>query len=118
MISIPSNIEDTLTNLLQQKITLEIDGKVIKTGKLILFTSKYFFISLTIETLKKSKEKVEIPIPFNIEVHEEDKLIYFDYRLNTLTKTNTPAKEILEKMSVSKNKFYNKILIIEIKNDH
>jgi hypothetical protein len=118
MISIPSNIEDTLTNLLQQRIALEIDGKVIKTGKLILFTSKYFFISLTIETLKKSKEKVEIPIPYSIEVHNEDKLIYFDYRLSTLTKTSASAKKIIEKMSSSKNKFYNKILIIEIKNDH
>lgn len=118
MIAIPANIENTLTNLLQRRISIEVDGRIIKTGKLILYTTKYFFISLTLETNKKSKEKVEIPIPFDVEVHDEDRLIYFDYRNTSLVKTNDEARQILENITGVKNKFYNKILIIEIQNDN
>lgn len=117
MISISQDLEDILTNTLQKKISLEIDGKVFKTGKLLLYTTKYFFLCLTMQTAKKSREKVEIPIPYNIETHPRDNLIYFDYRNSTLSKSNEAAKELIDKLGTSKSKYYNKILTIEIQND-
>jgi hypothetical protein len=117
MITINSKLEDVLTNTLQKNISLEVDGKVFKTGKLILFSTKYYFICLTLNTSKKQREKVEIPIPFNVEVHSKDNLIYFDYRIKTLTHTNENAKQIIDKLEATKNKFYNKILTIETSND-
>lgn len=118
MITIPPNVEDALTHFLQKKISFEVDGRVFKTGKLILFSSKYFFICFTLKTDKKSRDKLEIPIPFSIEHHAEDNLIYFDYRVDTLTKCNSQAKELLEQLPLSKNKFINKILTIEAHNEN
>lgn len=112
-----TNIEDTLKSLLQKKLTFEVDCKSFKTGRLLLFTQKYFYLSLILSTIKKKQEKLEIPIPFNIEVHKDDNLIYFDYRLATLAHNNKEALELLQKIPAAKNKFFDKILTINIIND-
>lgn len=112
-----NTLEDTLKSLLQKKVSFELDKKIFKTGKVILFYHHYFYISFILQTLKKSKEKTEIPIPFNIELHEEDKLIYFDYRLSTLTHNNKAAADVINSIPTQKNKFLNKILTINILNE-
>lgn len=110
-------LEETLKNLLQKKISFEIDKKIFKTGKVILFSQHYFFISFIMNTAKKKQEKTEIPIPFNIEVHKDDNLIYFDYRVATLAHNNKDALTALQNIPSQKNKFLNKILTINILDD-
>ena len=112
-----TKLEEILKNILQKKVTFEIDGKCFKTGKVLLFSQKYFYISLILSTTKKKQEKLEIPIPFNIEMHKDDNLVYFDYRLTTLAHNNKEALSALQKIPVQKNKFYNKILTINIINE-
>jgi ABC-type uncharacterized transport system substrate-binding protein len=107
-------LEEVLKNLLQKNISFEIDKKVFKTGKVILFNQHYFYISFIINTAKKKQEKTEIPIPFNFELHKDDNLIYFDYRLATLAHNNKDALKILQNIPAQKNKFINKILTIII----
>jgi hypothetical protein len=69
------------------------------------------------DTAKKKREKVEIPIPFEVEVHEEDNLVYFDYRLKTLAKHAPEVENYLKVYSSKKtsNKFWNTILTIDAK---
>jgi len=107
-------IEKACKFLLQKNITLELNKKTYKQGKLILFSQKNFYITFIMDTTKKQKEKIEIPIPFDIEIHEDDDLVYFDYRIKTLSK-HAPEIEnnlIIYPAKVAGNKFWDTILTI------
>lgn len=112
-----TKLEEILKNILQKKVTFEIESKCFKTGKVLLFSQKYFYISFILSTAKKKQEKLEIPIPFNVEMHKDDNLIYFDYRLATLAHNNKEALDALQEITAQKNKYYNKILTINIINE-
>jgi hypothetical protein len=110
-------LEDACKFLLQRRLSMELSNKVFKEGKLLLFYQKNFYLTFIMDTDKKKREKVEIPIPYAIEIHQEDDLIYFDYRLKTLAK-HTPEVENYLKVYSSKknsNKFWNTILTIDAK---
>jgi len=110
--------EEACMFLLQKTLTLELNNKPYKQGKLILFYQKNFYLTFIMDTVKKKKEKIEIPIPFDVEIHEDDNLVYFDYRLKTLAK-HAPEIETNLKIYSSKknsNKFWNGILTINANN--
>lgn len=110
-----TSIEEACMFLLQKNLLLELNNKTYKQGKLILFYQKNFYLTFIMDTAKKKKEKVEIPIPFGVEIHEDDNLVYFDYRLKTLAK-HAPEIEANLKIYSSKknsNKFWNGILTID-----
>lgn len=112
-----TDIETACKFLLQKETSFEFNNKVYKKGKIVLFFQKNFYITFIISSDKKDKDKIEIPIPYGVELHEEDNLIYFDYRLNTLTKY-CPQLENSLKAFASKtfgNKFWNSILTISTK---
>lgn len=107
-------LEEACKFLLQKNLTMELGNKTYKQGKLILFYQKNFYLTFIMDTAKKKKEKIEIPIPYGVELHKEDNLVYFDYRLKTLTK-HTPEAEMYVKVYSSRknsNKFWNTILTI------
>ena len=109
-----TNIEKACRFLLQKNLTLDLGKKIYKQGKLIIFHQKNFYLSFIMDTAKKSKEKIEIPIPFDVEIHEEDNLVYFDYRIKTLAK-HAPEIEtnlIVYPSKVAGNKFWDTILTI------
>jgi hypothetical protein len=109
-----SKLEEVCKFLLQKTLTLELNKKTHKQGKLILFYQKNFYLTFIMDTAKKPKEKIEIPIPFDVELHEEDDLVYFDYRIKTLSK-HAPEIEnnlILYPSKVAGNKFWDTILTI------
>lgn len=112
-----TDIEDACMFLLQKKVSFEINNKAIKQGKVLLFYQKNFYITLILETAKKSNEKFEIPIPYKVETHKSDNLVFFDYRIQTLSK-NCPEIEPFIRKKFSKknsNKFWNAILTIDCK---
>ena len=108
-------IEAACMFLLQKTVSLEMNNKVHKQGKLILFYQKNFYLTFIMDTVKKDKEKVEIPIPFDVELHEEDSLVFFDYRLKTLARHAPEVENYLRVYSSKKNsnKFWNTILTID-----
>ena len=108
-------LEKACKFLLQKQISIEIDKKIHKQGKLVIFYQKNFYLTFIMDTTMKLKEKIEIPIPFETEIHEEDNLIYFDYRIKTLAK-HAPEIEnnlMVYPAKVSGNKFWDKILTID-----
>lgn len=110
-----SKLEQACKFLLQKEISLELGKKFYKKGKLILFHQKNFYLIFLMNTAKKNKEKIELPIPFNVEIHEEDNLIYFDYRIKTLSKycPDIEPNLILYPPKVAGNKFWDIILTID-----
>lgn len=109
-----TDIEKACKFLLQKEIVIELKNKTHKQGKVVLFYQKNFYITLVMNTLKKDKEKVELPIPYGVEFHEDEELIYFDYRIKTLSK-HAPEIEtnlLIYPKKISGNKFWDSILLI------
>lgn len=109
-----TDIEKACKFLLQKNIVIELKNKIHKQGKVVLFYQKNFYITLVINTAKKDKEKVELPIPYDVEFHEDEDLIYFDYRIKTLSK-HAPEIEtnlLVYPKKISGNKFWDSILLI------
>jgi hypothetical protein len=110
-----SQLEKACKFLLQKNIVMDIGKKSYKKGKLILFYQKNFFLVFIMNTVKKEKEKIEIPIPYGVEIHADDNLVFFDYRIKTLAKY-APEIEInlnLYPKKVAGNKFWDTILSLD-----
>jgi len=107
-------IEHNCKKLLQKNISFELKNKILKKGKLVLFYKRNFYLVFILENEKKTKDKIEIPIPFGIESHDEDDLMYFDYRISTLKKHLFDVEPYftLFNPKVAKSKYFNIILTI------
>ena len=57
-------LERLFNPLLQQKINFSVNGKVIKNGKLVLFSVKDFYLNFTLIT-QNVKKIYEIPYPYS-----------------------------------------------------
>jgi hypothetical protein len=111
-----SALEELCKSLLQKTVSFQIKNKILKKGKIELFVQRNFYLVFHILTSKNKKEKLELPIPFSHEEHKEDGLIYFDYRLKSLSRY-CPESEIVLRGTFNKskrnNKFGDTILVIE-----
>jgi hypothetical protein len=115
MIIANTKIEETLKDLLQKDLKLMINNKQYRRGKLLLFKQSNYFIEFTILKNVEDIKRFEIPIPFGIEKWDKEGLVYFDYRLKTLAKSNTVVYEMLKKLPAEgNNKFYNNILEFQV----
>jgi hypothetical protein len=115
-----TNIEKACKYLLQKQISMDIKDKPYKKGKLILFYQRNFYLVFVMDTDKKAKEKIEIPIPYDIEMHTDENLIYFDYRIKTLAK-HAPEIEtnlLVYPKKITGNKFWDSILLINANADN
>lgn len=117
-------IETILKRNFQKNIEIEIDDKVIKKGKFILYkmstATNYFHIELYIERNSKVDkiDTFKLPYPFAIEEYEDEDLYYFDYRAKTLLKRNNLCNKFQSLSSTSCEddgplKFYDKIVVIK-----
>ena len=75
---------NALDQFLQKDINVVFNKKTIRKGKLILYTSKDFYLSLIIKTNKNINKTFDVPYPFNMELNEQESQIVFDYRLDIL----------------------------------
>jgi hypothetical protein len=111
-----SKLDKTCSSLLQRNVNFIIKNKTIKSGKVEIFLQRNFYLVFHILTENNKKEKLEIPIPFCLESHEEDGLIYFDYRFKTISKYYPESLDVLKKIfdkNKKNNKFGDAILTIE-----
>ena len=110
-----TEIEKTLKKLLQKNVSLQFKNKLFKQGKLILFQQNNYHISLLLHSSKKGDIKLEVPIPYNVEEWIDDNLVYFDYRLTTLSQRKDELLQQLKSIKPLKtSKYYNSILEIVI----
>lgn len=94
---------------LQKQLIISLDNRILRKGKLMLFSRVNYFIQISLISEKGNRENVEIPIPFNIEYYEDEGLMYFDYRVLALRAEILPSIE--GKVASS---FFNKILEIQV----
>lgn len=110
-----TKLEEACKFLLQKTVNFEIKNKTIKQGRIDLFTQRNFYLIFHLTSNKKSREKIEVPIPYDVEIHEDDNLVYLDYRIKTLSKFTPDAEPLLKlyaNNNVNNNKFWNTILTI------
>ena len=101
--------EHFLIPWLQKHITFSIGGKSVKKGKLLLFRRIHYYIQIALMTDKNTRENFEIPIPFRVESHDDDGLLFFDYRISSLNVESLPP--IPDRVSSS---YFNKILEMSV----
>jgi hypothetical protein len=108
-------IDKTLKELLQKNVRLQFKSKPFKQGKLLLYQQNNYYISLLLQNSKKGNVKFEIPIPYHVESWPDEKLVYFDYRLSTLSKKKDSLYQQLKSVRPTKiSKYYDSILEIII----
>lgn len=100
--------EQFLISSLQKQVNFSINGKQIKSGRLLLFRRVHYYVQIALMTDKNNRENFEIPIPFKVENYQEEGLLYFDYRLDSLETDELPI--IPDKVS---SVYFNKILEIQ-----
>ena len=81
-------IEDVLKRQFEKNLELSVGNRLIKRGKFIIYRCSYYdnhyYVELKFENPKKGKlDIVKVPIPYLIEEHEEDGIVYFDYRIDS-----------------------------------
>ena len=109
-----TNIEESCKSFLQKDIQFEMKNKIIKKGKIILYFQRNFHIIFILDNEKEKRDKLEVPIPFGIEHHNSDGLVYFDYRISTFSKMYPECQPFLTlyKPKVIKNRFYDSVLVV------
>lgn len=91
-ISSSEKIENMFEKYFQKNLEIYIKDSLFKQGKFIIIENKVlnnnYYFELLLEKTKKL-EAIKIPFPFYIEEHEEDGILYFDYRISTLLKASS-----------------------------
>lgn len=107
--------EEFFTENLQTNLSFNLGSKTIRKGKLILFKRSHFFIQISLLSHKGVHETFEIPVPFKVEYHPQDNLVYFDYRLNALAGNDGELKDLIDQQAFKNNssQYFNKILEIQ-----
>jgi hypothetical protein len=109
---IVEQLEKSINRFLQQKISFIINGKTIKSGKLLLFCVKDFYLVFTL-CVTQSKKVFEVPYPYSFS-HQKDKII-FDYSTKTLCQDIEEIKHHAKLLAPKKpNKFFNSYVELAI----
>lgn len=104
---IVERIEQAVNLFLQRKIVFTINNKPVKSGKLMLFAVKDFYLVFTI-LVQNTKKIFEVPYPFGVEL-KENKLLLL-YNLNLLHHKNTDIENNMKLLYPKKpTKYFNSI---------
>lgn len=103
-------LEDSLKSIFQKDIQFKLNEKVLKEGKLILFSFKEFYLHFKLR-VNNSYKNFEIPCPFEYTL--ETNRFVFDYTNKTFTKNNKNLEFLIKVLKKNKtSKYYNNHLII------
>jgi hypothetical protein len=107
------NIESKFNYFLQRDVVFSMDNKIIKEGKLILFSQKDYYLIFHLKNSNGDNKKYELPYPFNID--REKNYLTFDYKIESISKNDSELYYRL--LSLNKNqvsRFYNnKVMMFE-----
>jgi len=109
--------EELFISALQRNLSITLGNKTIKRGKLMLYKKQHYNIQLTLVNSKLNRENFEIPIPFSVEFHSDENLIFLDYRITTLTGNDTQMETFLRNhrvKGIEPSQYFDKILTIKI----
>jgi len=98
------SIEKKINNFLLKPVTFKLNNKVIKKGKLKIFTIKQFFIKFNLDIDNEIKV-FEVPYPYKI--HETNNSLVFEYTLSSFCNSN--SSELYYKLKTTDKKTSNKM---------
>lgn len=104
-------IESTFVGLLQRRVKVVCENKVVKTGKLLLVSKKNAAICMVITNQRDEPKNYEIPYPFGYSYNEDNISVRLDYTIETLCHGKTTnIDEIMAILPVKTGRFLNKIV--------
>ena len=84
-----AQIDEYLKNILQRDVKFILnEKKVLRKGKLMLYSIKDYYVTFIISTPKCPKKVYEVYYPYEIRDEKDNKQVVFDYTLDTLTNNN------------------------------
>jgi hypothetical protein len=107
------SIEDHFKYFLQRDIVISLDNKILKEGKLVLFSQKDYYLIFYLKNSNQEQKKFELPYPFDVRL--EKNYLILDYELEALSKQDAELFYRLRSITQkSKSKYLNnKILLFE-----
>jgi len=104
------NIDDSVfSDYLLKEVAIAHNNKVLRTGKLLLFSVKDFYFHFTLCVGSQTK-KFEIPYPFEAKKVNND-LILLDFTLSSFkAEFNDIERKIKNIGTKKKSRYYNSIL--------
>lgn len=108
--------EDVLVSLLQHTLQIRVAGKSIRNGRLVHFKRVHYVFQLIFINGKGNRETLELPLPFGVEMYGDENLIYFDYRMKTLSHGDPDLLFKIRKVkNTNSSVFFDRIVEIEYK---
>ena len=81
-----SEIDVLCKSILQRDVRFVLnDKKVLRRGKLILFNTKDYFITFTIDSTKNTRKIYEVYYPFSITNNKKKHRLEFGYRVEDIS---------------------------------
>jgi hypothetical protein len=109
------NIERSVNNFLQNNLCFALENKILKRGKLILFSIKDFYCTFTLICQEKNNKKIIFEIPYPFAFLHKQKEIVFDYSISSFVKNNNQIEPCVAKVSTVKpSKYLNKKITITV----
>lgn len=107
------DLNETFNEYFFKKFTFLLDNRVIKDGRLKLFTMKSFNLKFFLLDDENVIKNLEVPYPF--ELKKIDDGYIFDYRLEKFKHLkNTELLDNISEPDCLKSRLYDKLLIIKI----
>lgn len=105
-------LENLVKPLLLTNISFNLEGKKLKSGKLILFSIRDFFCVFTlIDSIKSRRVIYEVPYPFTL-TSTNDGLV-FNYTLEAFCEKSLNIQSLVNEVCPKKTtKLFNKKLVI------
>jgi hypothetical protein len=101
--------DNTISDFLLRDITISSGNKTLREGKLILFSTKDFYLHFTLE-IGGAKKHFELPYPFGV-VQVNKKLFLLDFSLSAFkTEFDNLEKKIKNIGNKKRSRYYNSII--------
>lgn len=107
-----SNLTEVFNTFFYKKFTFILDNKILREGRLKLFTQKGFNLKFFITEGGDDIKIFEIPYPFAIK--HNSKGYIFDYRVKSFTLLDNPEQIYELSEDFSKSRLFDKQLILKI----
>tara|TARA_R110002020_G_scaffold332155_1_gene547533 strand:+ start:2229 stop:2573 length:345 start_codon:yes stop_codon:yes gene_type:complete len=110
-----NRLKEALETVLQRNAKFNVNGKILREGRVILYNLKDFYIEFIIITKKDVRKVYEIPVPFTISVQKDT--VYFDYTLKSICKDDYDNSVNIKLISATlgkKSKLFDSVLAIEL----
>lgn len=109
------NVEEIFSKCLMSNIKIFSDAKVLKEGKLLLFSVKDFFCIFTLVNSNSLSKRFIFELPYPFDIQSDGGKITLDYTVKTFCTYNKNVEKLLTKIKTQKtSKFYNKKLYVQI----